>query len=66
MSLSETHHEARALTDDVHAISPKFFRKITYVNTLSDLALQVPITQIDIPPAVYQCVSIRISVVVHF
>ncbi|KAI0337465.1 Rho GTPase activation protein [Trametopsis cervina] len=35
-------------------ISPKFFRKITYVNTLSDLAVQVPITQIDIPPAVYQ------------
>ncbi|KAI0086905.1 hypothetical protein BDY19DRAFT_957303 [Irpex rosettiformis] len=35
-------------------ISPKFFRKISYVNTLSDLALQVPITQIDIPPAVYQ------------
>ncbi|TFK52404.1 CDC42 rho GTPase-activating protein [Heliocybe sulcata] len=35
-------------------ISPKFFRKITYINTLSDLAYEVPITQIDIPPAVYQ------------
>lgn len=35
-------------------ISPKFFRKISYVNTLSELACQVPITQIDIPPAVYQ------------
>ncbi|EKM50162.1 uncharacterized protein PHACADRAFT_264735 [Phanerochaete carnosa HHB-10118-sp] len=35
-------------------ISPKFFRKITYVNTLSELAFQIPITQIDIPPAVYQ------------
>jgi Rho GTPase-activating protein 1 len=27
---------------------------LTYVNTLSDLAYQVPLTQIDIPPAVYQ------------
>ncbi|KAI0947397.1 hypothetical protein AcV7_009836 [Taiwanofungus camphoratus] len=35
-------------------ISPKFFRKITYVNTLSELAYHVPLTQIDIPPAVYQ------------
>ncbi|KAH9949804.1 Rho GTPase activation protein [Amylocystis lapponica] len=35
-------------------ISPKFFRKITYINTLSDLAYHVPLTQIDIPPAVYQ------------
>ncbi|KZT23417.1 CDC42 rho GTPase-activating protein [Neolentinus lepideus HHB14362 ss-1] len=35
-------------------VSPKFFRKITYINTLSDLAYQVPITQIDIPPSVYQ------------
>lgn len=34
--------------------SPKFFRKITYVTTLTELAYQVPITQIDIPPAVYQ------------
>ncbi|KAI0033134.1 hypothetical protein K488DRAFT_78077 [Vararia minispora EC-137] len=35
-------------------ISPKFFRKITYVDTLSELAYHVPLTQIDIPPAVYQ------------
>lgn len=35
-------------------VSPKFFRKIAYMNTLSDLAYHVPITQIDIPPAVYQ------------
>ncbi|KAF9013087.1 hypothetical protein BDQ17DRAFT_1396266 [Cyathus striatus] len=35
-------------------ISPKFFRKITYVSTLSELAEHVPITQIDIPPAVYK------------
>ncbi|SJL07966.1 uncharacterized protein ARMOST_11324 [Armillaria ostoyae] len=34
-------------------ISPKFFRKIAYVDTLSALAAQIPITQIDIPPAVY-------------
>ena len=27
------------------------------MDTLSELATQVPITQIDIPPAVYQCVS---------
>jgi len=35
-------------------ISPKFFRKIAYIETLSDLARHVPITQIDIPPAVYR------------
>ncbi|KAF9527505.1 hypothetical protein CPB83DRAFT_855894 [Crepidotus variabilis] len=35
-------------------ISPKFFRKISYIDTLSELAEYVPITQIDIPPAVYQ------------
>ncbi|KAJ3913841.1 Rho GTPase activation protein [Lentinula edodes] len=34
-------------------ISPKFFRKITYLDTLSELAYHVPLTQIDIPPAVY-------------
>ena len=34
-------------------ISPKFFRKIEYVDTLSQLALAVPITQIQIPAAVY-------------
>ncbi|PFH48610.1 hypothetical protein AMATHDRAFT_149485, partial [Amanita thiersii Skay4041] len=35
-------------------ISPKFFRKITYIQTLSELAFHVPLTQIDIHPAVYQ------------
>ncbi|KAJ7601170.1 CDC42 rho GTPase-activating protein [Mycena floridula] len=35
-------------------ISPKFFRKIAYMNTLSELACYIPLTQIDIPPAVYQ------------
>ncbi|KIJ17595.1 hypothetical protein PAXINDRAFT_167607 [Paxillus involutus ATCC 200175] len=35
-------------------ISPKFFRKIVYISTLSDLAHHVPLTQINIPPAVYQ------------
>ncbi|KAG6887538.1 hypothetical protein C0995_014546 [Termitomyces sp. Mi166 len=35
-------------------ISPKFFRKLVYIDTLSALATMVPITQIDIPPAVYQ------------
>ncbi|KIY65642.1 RhoGAP-domain-containing protein [Cylindrobasidium torrendii FP15055 ss-10] len=35
-------------------ISPKFFRKITYMDTLSELATEVPITQIDIPAPVYQ------------
>ncbi|KAF4622638.1 hypothetical protein D9613_009243 [Agrocybe pediades] len=35
-------------------ISPKFFRKLTYITTLSELAMHVPLTQIDIPPAVYQ------------
>ncbi|KAF8973769.1 hypothetical protein BDZ97DRAFT_1900560 [Flammula alnicola] len=35
-------------------ISPKFFRKLVYLTTLSDLAKCVPLTQIDIPPAVYQ------------
>ncbi|THU99801.1 RhoGAP-domain-containing protein [Dendrothele bispora CBS 962.96] len=35
-------------------ISPKFFRKLAYIDTLSELAYHVPLTQIDIPPAVYQ------------
>jgi hypothetical protein len=39
--------------------SPKFFRKLTYIQTLSELAYEVPLTQIDIPPAVYQSVSIH-------
>ncbi|KAL5501361.1 hypothetical protein ACEPAH_8621 [Sanghuangporus vaninii] len=34
-------------------ISPKFFRKITYIDNLSSLACHVPLTQIDIPSAVY-------------
>jgi Rho GTPase-activating protein 1 len=37
-------------------LSPKFFRKITYITSLSGLAFQVPLTQIDVPPAVYQYV----------
>ena len=43
---------------DADRSSPKFFRKITYINTLSELAYHVPLTQIDIPPAVYQYVSL--------
>ncbi|KAJ7065154.1 CDC42 rho GTPase-activating protein [Mycena belliarum] len=35
-------------------ISPKFFRKLTYIPTLSELACHIPLTQIDVPPAVYQ------------
>ncbi|KAF4591207.1 hypothetical protein EYR40_009810 [Pleurotus pulmonarius] len=35
-------------------ISPKFFRKLEYANTLTELAQHVPLTQIDIPPAVYR------------
>ncbi|KAF8075814.1 CDC42 rho GTPase-activating protein [Lyophyllum atratum] len=35
-------------------ISPKFFRKLVYIDTLSELATLIPLTQIDIPPAVYQ------------
>ncbi|THH07715.1 hypothetical protein EW145_g3198 [Phellinidium pouzarii] len=38
-------------------ISPKFFRKITYIDTLSSLACHVPLTQIDIPPSVYSLSS---------
>jgi hypothetical protein len=34
--------------------SPKFFLKLVYLDTLSALAHHVPLTQIDIPPAVYQ------------
>ncbi|KAF7364686.1 Rho GTPase-activating protein 8 [Mycena venus] len=32
-------------------ISPKFFRKLTYIPTLSELACHIPLTQIDVPPA---------------
>ncbi|CAG8545036.1 8158_t:CDS:2 [Acaulospora morrowiae] len=35
-------------------ISPKFSKKVQYVHTLSELARYVPITRIDIPPAVYE------------
>ncbi|CAG8661628.1 9231_t:CDS:2, partial [Scutellospora calospora] len=35
-------------------ISPKFAKKVKYVLTLSELAKYVPLTQIDIPPAVYE------------
>ncbi|CAG8492172.1 1376_t:CDS:2 [Paraglomus occultum] len=35
-------------------ISPKFLRKVKYVSTLSELARYVPLTQIDIPPVVYE------------
>ena len=37
-----------------HIISPKFFQKLIYVTTLSELAQYVPLTQIDVPPAVYR------------
>ena len=47
----------RVLTD----CSPKFFRKILYVETLSELAYHVPITQIDIPPAVYKYVPLNVK-----
>ncbi|KIY50664.1 Rho GTPase activation protein [Fistulina hepatica ATCC 64428] len=35
------------------SLSPKFFRKIEYIETLSELACYVPLTQIDVPRAVY-------------
>jgi len=38
-------------------ISPKFFRKIEYLDTLSQLASAVPIMQVQIPAAVYTCVA---------
>lgn len=40
-----------------HACSPKFFRKIVYIDTLSELAQHVPLTQIDIPSTVYRYAS---------
>ncbi|KAK9710779.1 hypothetical protein K7432_008224 [Basidiobolus ranarum] len=36
-------------------ISPKFARKVVYVETISKLASYVPIKQIQIPDAVYDC-----------
>jgi hypothetical protein len=42
------------LVPEAKATSPKFFRKIQYISTLSDLAEHVPITQIEIAPEVYQ------------
>ncbi|KAJ1666968.1 hypothetical protein IW140_004775 [Coemansia sp. RSA 1813] len=35
-------------------LSPKFAKKVQWVDTLSDLARRVPIDQINIPPEVYQ------------
>ena len=58
------HHQVRACLYlcvhrlIVHPSSAKFFRKIEYISTLSELAYHVPLTQIDIPPAVYQCVQL--------
>ncbi|KZV83435.1 hypothetical protein EXIGLDRAFT_701436 [Exidia glandulosa HHB12029] len=40
-------------------VSPKFFRKIQYIKTLSELAQYVPLTQIDIPPPVYHRENLR-------
>ncbi|KAH0831853.1 Rho GTPase activation protein, partial [Lanmaoa asiatica] len=40
--------------NSIQSLSPKFFRKLVYIDTLSELAHHVPLTQIDIPPAVYQ------------
>jgi Rho GTPase-activating protein 1 len=45
------------LTSSCFLPSPKFFRKLAYITTLSELAHHIPLTQIDIPPAVYQYVS---------
>ncbi|KAG9315980.1 Rho GTPase activation protein [Chiua virens] len=41
-------------SNSTQSIFPKFFRKIVYIDTLSDLAHHIPLAQIDIPPAVYQ------------
>ncbi|KAJ1989833.1 hypothetical protein GGI25_002647 [Coemansia spiralis] len=35
-------------------LSPKFAKKVQWIDTLSDLARRVPIDQINIPPEVYQ------------
>lgn len=35
-------------------LSPKFAKKVKWIDTLSQLALEVPIDQINIPPEVYQ------------
>ncbi|CAI2184668.1 12792_t:CDS:2 [Funneliformis geosporum] len=46
---------ARISLDFMNAvISPKFAKKIKYIHTLSELANFIPLTQIDIPPAVYE------------
>lgn len=37
--------------------SPKFYQKIQYCSTLSELARHVPLTQIDLPPEIYQSVT---------
>jgi len=63
------HYQVRFLTQELpqHAhltrchASPKFFRKIMYISTLSELAQHVPLTQIDVPPAVYKYVWITKS-----
>ncbi|RIA87896.1 Rho GTPase activation protein [Glomus cerebriforme] len=46
---------ARISLDFMNAVvSPKFAKKIRYIHSLSELAKFVPLTQIDIPPAVYE------------
>ncbi|KAL1754528.1 hypothetical protein FB107DRAFT_291552 [Schizophyllum commune] len=45
---------SRKYRKNLKRLTAKFFRKIEYISTLSELAYHVPLTQIDIPPAVYQ------------
>jgi hypothetical protein len=52
------HHPAVLFSLAGAMISPKFFRKLQYINTLSELAVYVPLTQIDLPAPVYQCVAV--------
>ncbi|KAF5347057.1 hypothetical protein D9758_011611 [Tetrapyrgos nigripes] len=53
LRLTSTRHSFRSAILPGHGaiISPKFFR---YLDTLSELAICVPLTQITIPPAVYE------------
>ncbi|KAJ2026313.1 hypothetical protein GGI06_000217 [Coemansia sp. S85] len=46
--------DMESLSRKSSVFSPKFFAKISWVDTLSQLATMVPLNQVSIPQAVYE------------
>lgn len=56
VSTDQSHGLAALFNFAAPLVSPKFYRKIAYVRTLSDLAAVVPMRQILVPPEAVRCV----------